>query len=285
MLTQLLCNGLIAGSAYSLIAIGYTMIYGVGKLINFAHGELYMGAAFCFYFLYIELDLPLPPAFLFSLLAGGLLGMALERLAYRPFKNYSRLVPLITTIGASTFIKALVVLLWGLQVKSLLKGAGYQTPIVLGGITLTPVQLWTLTAAIGLMLGLWLLLKKTRLGKALRATAEDRVSAAFVGIPTDRITALTFAAGGILAGVAGILIGYDQNISPTMGILAGFKGFTAAVLGGIGNIPGAVLGGVCLGLAENLGAGYISSAFKDSISFVILLLILLVRPRGLFGGR
>jgi branched-chain amino acid transport system permease protein len=285
MFSQLIINGLIAGSAYSLIAIGYTMIYGVGRLINFAHGELYMGAAYCFYFLYVVLNWSAYLAFPPALAVGVLLGIALERFAYRPFKEASRLVPLITTIGASIFLRSMVVLMFGVEIQSLLKGKDFQEAVSLSEMTLTPVQLLTLFASITLMLALAVTLKKTKMGKAIRATAQDKSSATYVGIDTDRITSITFALGGMLAAVAGVLVGYDQNISPYMGILAGFKGFTAAVLGGIGNIPGAVAGAYCIGLAENLGAGYFPSVYQDSISFVILLFILIVMPRGLFGER
>ncbi|HEC99293.1 MAG TPA: branched-chain amino acid ABC transporter permease [Proteobacteria bacterium] len=285
MLAQFITNGLISGGAYSLIAIGYTMIYGIGKLINFAHGELYMGGAYCFYLFYIVLGWDIYSSTLLAVIAGGVLGMGLERVAYRPFKGSSRLVPLITTIGASTFLRAAVTLLFDLNTKSLLKNASFQEPFSILGINITPVQGLTIVVSLGLMSLLTVVLKKTRVGKAIRATAEDRASASYVGIDTDRITSITFAIGGLMAAVAGILVGYDQNISPNMGILAGFKGFTAAVLGGIGSIPGAALGGICIGLAENLGAAYISSAYKDSISFAMLVLVLLYKPRGILGEK
>jgi branched-chain amino acid transport system permease protein len=285
MLAQLICNGLVAGSAYSLIAIGYTMIYGVGRLINFAHGELYMCSAFCFYAFYILLDLNLYIAFVLSAAAGCVMGIILERIAYRPFKNYSRLVPLISTIGASTFLKALVVLIFGIQTKSLLKDSSYQQAIDIFNVTITPVQLYTMIISVFAMLILGVILKRTTMGKAIRATSEDEKSARHVGIDTNAVTSITFAIGGCLAAVAGIMVGYDQNIHPNMGILAGFKGFTAAVLGGIGNIPGAVIGGFIIGLVEHIGAGYISSIYKDSFSFIILLLVLISRPRGLMGEK
>jgi len=285
MLSQLICNGLVAGSAYSLIAIGYTMIYGVGRLINFAHGELYMCSAFCFYAFYILLDVNLYIAFVLSVATGCVMGIVLERIAYRPFKNYSRLVPLISTIGASTFLKAIVVLIFGIQTKSLLKDSSYQQAIDIFNVTITPVQLYTMIISLLAMLLLGVILKRTTMGKAIRATSEDEKSARHVGIDTNAVTSITFAIGGGLAAVAGIMVGYDQNIHPNMGVLAGFKGFTAAVLGGIGNIPGAVIGGFVIGLAEHIGAGYISSIYKDSFSFIILLLVLIARPRGLMGEK
>lgn len=285
MLAQLICNGLVAGSTYSLIAIGYTMIYGVGRLINFAHGELYMCSAFCFYALYILFDINFYIAFALSVTMGCVMGILLERIAYRPFKNYSRLVPLISTIGASTFLKAMVLFIFGVQTKSLLKDSSYQQAIDIFNITITPVQLYTMIASVLSMLILGIILKRTAMGKAIRATSEDEKSARHVGIDTNAVTSITFAIGGALAAVAGIMVGYDQNIHPNMGILAGFKGFTAAVLGGIGNIPGAVIGGFVIGLAEHIGAGYISSLYKDSFSFVILLLILILRPHGLMGEK
>jgi len=285
MLSQLICNGLVAGSAYSLIAIGYTMIYGVGRLINFAHGELYMCSAFCFYAFYILLDVNLYIAFVLSVATGCVMGIVLERIAYRPFRNYSRLVPLISTIGASTFLKAMVALLFGIQTKSLLKDSSYQQAIDIFNVTITPVQLYTMIISVLAMLLLGVILKRTTMGKAIRATSEDEKSARHVGIDTNAVTSITFAIGGGLAAVAGIMVGYDQNIHPNMGVLAGFKGFTAAVLGGIGNIPGAVIGGFVIGLAEHIGAGYISSIYKDSFSFIILLLVLISRPRGLMGEK
>lgn len=285
MLSQLICNGLVAGSAYSLIAIGYTMIYGVGRLINFAHGELYMCSAFCFYAFYILLDVNLYIAFVLSVATGCVMGIVLERIAYRPFRNYSRLVPLISTIGASTFLKAIVVLIFGIQTKSLLKDSSYQQAIDIFNVTITPVQLYTMIISVLAMLLLGVILKRTTMGKAIRATSEDEKSARHVGIDTNAVTSITFAIGGGLAAVAGIMVGYDQNIHPNMGVLAGFKGFTAAVLGGIGNIPGAVIGGFVIGLAEHIGAGYISSIYKDSFSFIILLLVLISRPRGLMGEK
>jgi len=285
MLPQLITNGLIAGGAYSLIAIGYSMIYGVGKFINFAHGELYMSGAYCFYLFYNILGWNIGISILLAIAFGGVLGIALERLAYRPFNKASRLVPLITTIGASTILKALVMFIFGVQTHSLLKGEGYQHALSFANFSFTPIQGLTIVISLGLMLSLGLILKKTRTGKALRATAESRQSASYIGVDTDRISQITFAIGGLLAAVAGILVGFDQNISPSMGILAGFKGFTAAILGGIGSIPGAVVGGFCIGLIENLGAGYISSAYKDSFSFLILLLILIAKPQGIFGEK
>ncbi len=285
MLAQLITNGLIAGGAYSLIAIGYTMIYGVGKFINFAHGELYMSGAYSFYLFYNILGWNIEVSIILAVAFGGFLGIVLERVAYRPFINASRLVPLITTIGASTFLKALVMILFGTQTHSLLKGAGYQKAFNFTNVTFTPIQGLTVLCSVVLLLGLSLVLKNTMIGKAIRATAENRRSASFIGIDTNLVSQITFGIGGLLAAIAGILVGFDRNISPTMGILAGFKGFTAAVLGGIGNVPGAVVGGFCIGLIENLGAGYISSAYKDSISFLILLLILIVKPQGIFGEK
>ncbi|NCB19815.1 MAG: branched-chain amino acid ABC transporter permease [Bacteroidia bacterium] len=285
MLSQLIINGLIAGGVYSLIAIGYTMIYGVGKFINFAHGELYLCGAYCFYFFYTVIGWPMGVSFALALIAGVFLALILEKVAYRRFSNSSRLVPLITTIGASTFLKALVMLLFGLQTHSLLKGSGYQPSLNLAGTSITPIQVATVFTSLALMLTLAIFLKGTKVGKAIRATAENRLSAGYVGVDTDRISQITFGIGGLLAAVAGILVGFDQNIHPNMGILAGFKGFTAAVLGGIGSVPGAAVGGFCIGIAENLGAGYISSEYKDSISFVILLVILICKPQGIFGEK
>ena len=285
MLAQYFCNGIIAGSAYSLIAIGYTMIYGVGRFINFAHGEVYMVSAYAFFACYILLDYS---AWVSAVLAGVCaiaLALLLERIAYRPFRNAPRLVPVVTTLGASTILKAVLALLFGIQSRSLLKGESFQAPWNVSGILFTPSQLFTLICSVGLMLALAAVLKGTRVGKSLRAVADDAQAARYVGIDTIRVTSMTFAIGGFLAGVAGILVGYDQNIQPHMGLLAGFKGFTAAVLGGIGSIPGACLGGFVLGIAEHIGAGYLPSIYRESISFAILILILLARPQGIFGEK
>ncbi len=282
MLLQQLVNGLTLGAVYALIALGYTMVYGILELINFAHGEIYMlGAYFGIIFLLLvaPLSLPLWAALGLAALAAAIFcagwGITVERVAYRPLRRAHRLAPLISAIGVSIFLQNLVMLTQG--------SADKVFPIA---VPVGSIQGFIITTSLVIMAGLHLFVGKTKLGKAMRATAQDRTMAQLVGIPTDRVIALTFAIGSVLAAAAGIMVGiYYGLVNFSIGYLAGIKAFTAAVLGGIGNIPGAMLGGILLGLLESLGAAYISSENKDIFAFVILILVLILRPTGILGER
>ena len=289
---QQLANGLTLGAIYALTALGYTMVYGVIQLINFAHGEVFMvGAYLALSVLLIAGSLGLPWWMLFVLCAAGamvgcaLLGVAIERVAYQPLRRAPRLNAFITAIGMSLFLQNALMLFFGAtdrQVPTLI-------PLIrwsFGGVTITLMQVivWTSSA---LMMGvLRLLVMSTRLGTAMRATSQDLVACALLGIPVDRIIAITFLIGSAFAAVAGMLFGCSYGtINFHDGYLVGLKAFTAAVLGGIGNIPGALVGGLLLGLLEGLGAGYLSSQWKNVFAFVVLVLLLLCKPTGLLGER
>jgi branched-chain amino acid transport system permease protein len=300
VLLQQILNGLILGSLYALVALGYTMVYGILELINFAHGEIVMlGAMVSVTVLaaLAALGVPVPLALLAALAAAVLVcvstGVLVERVAYRPLRNAPRLAPLITAIGVSIVLQNLAMIIWGRQYLSL-------PPVLdieiyeLAGATITNVQILIVAVAALVMAGLLLLVQRTRLGRAMRATAQNREVAGLMGVDVNRVIAATFAVGSALAAVAGLLIAAYYGIAHyNMGFILGLKAFSAAVLGGIGNIPGALLGGLLLGVIESLGAGYIGdltngflgSHYQDIFAFFILILVLIFRPSGLLGER
>ena len=271
-----------------MIAVGYTMIYGVIQLINFAHGEIYaLGAFFCLTFIAF-LGLPFYLAFLLSMACCAVCGMLLDIVAYRPLRQSPRLAALITAIGMSIFLQNLIMIIWGSRPKPFPHGTlpAYfeKTAITFGGVNLSWFHLFIFGLTVVMMLGLNLIIKKTRWGKAMRAVAQNKPMAALTGININRVISLTFALAGALGGAAGILVGaYYNSIYPTMGYLAGVKAFAAAVLGGIGSVPGAMLGGVVLGVAEAFGAGYLSSLYRDGISYAVMITVIVLIPAGLFG--
>jgi branched-chain amino acid transport system permease protein len=294
---QQLVNGVTLGSVYALIALGYSMVYGILKLLNFAHGEVYMMGAFIGYFVLTGLGgasspmLPVAPVlilmFLAAMLGAGLLGVVIERFAYRPLRNAPRIAPLISAIGVSFFLQASALLLFSAQFRT------YNTPqlipfstgLEVGPLRISLVRMLVIGSAIVLMIALTLLVNRTRLGKAMRAVSYDREAAAMMGIDVDRVIVATFFIGSVLAGAAGVMVGLVfERVFHFMGFIAGLKGFTAAVIGGIGNIPGAMLGGLLIGLAEAFSSSYISSTFQNLIVFGILITVMLVRPTGLLGS-
>ncbi|HYP87725.1 MAG TPA: branched-chain amino acid ABC transporter permease [Polyangiaceae bacterium] len=291
---QQVLNGLSLGSIYALIALGYTMVYGILKLINFAHGEVFMIGAYAGYFGAVGLGVegygaagfPLYLALVvlvFAMVVAALLGVSIEFLAYRPVRSAPRLTPLITAIGVSLFLQNAAMLAFSPNPRPyppILREVRFE----LGGVIVTNVKLTIFVVAIGLMAGLSWFIQRTWTGKAMRAVATNLDAARLMGIDTDRIIRATFAVGSALAAAGGILFGLDQiMINPLMGMLTGLKAFVAAVLGGIGNVRGAVLGGLLIGLAEQLTAGYLSPDYRDAITFVILIIILILRPEGLLG--
>jgi len=294
---QQLVNGVTLGSVYALIALGYSMVYGILKLLNFAHGEVYMFGAFIGYFVLTALGgadspmLPVAPLLILMFLAGmlgaGILGVVIERFAYRPLRNAPRIAPLISAIGVSFFLQASALLLFSAQFRT------YNTPQLIpfstgiewGPLRISLVRILVIGSAVSLMIALTLLVSRTRLGKAMRATSYDREAAAMMGIDVDRVIVATFLIGSVLAGAAGVMVGLVfERVFHFMGFIAGLKGFTAAVIGGIGNIPGAMLGGLVIGLAEAFTASYISSTFQNLIVFGILIVVMLVRPTGILGS-
>lgn len=295
MFAQQLINGLALGAVYALIALGYTMVYGILQLINFAHGEVYMlGAYLGIIVLGVLTALgvtasSLPLALLITVIVSmafcAAYGAAIERLAYRPLRNATKLAPLISAVGMSIVLQNVVMLAQGKEYKNLpplLPSEGFS----IFGANVSPVQAIILGASVLIMIGLHLFVAKTRLGKAMRATSEDRVMAGLVGIDINRVISVTFMIGSALAAVAGVMVTlYYGVVHFFMGYLAGIKAFTAAVLGGIGSIPGAMLGGFVLGLIENFGASYVSSVYKDAFAFIVLIITLIVRPTGLLGRK
>ncbi len=286
---QQLMNGLSLGSIYALIALGYTMVYGVLRLINFAHGDVYMVGAYVGYFLSRRMqgkEPSLTAAFLVmigAMVACALLGIVIERLAYRPVRRASRLTLLITAIGVSLFLENAGQIVFGPDPKffpSLAPHAEY----VVAGVRITSEQLTVIGVSFLLMILLRFFIQKTRTGKAMRAVSFNLDASKLMGISTDWIIGVTFALGSALAAAGGVLIGMQiPKIDPLMGIMYGLKAFVAAVLGGIGNVPGAVLGGLLIGTSEVMVVGYLSSTYRDAIAFGILILVLLLRPQGILG--
>lgn len=289
---QQLINGIAWGSIYALIALGYTMVYGVLRLINFAHGDVYMVGAFAGFFAVKWLGLAQEPTifgavavFLLSMGCCGILGFVIERGAYKPLRKAPRLTALITAIGVSLFLENAGQLIFGADPKFFPQIIAKKDVISSGGIILTNQQVIVSGVSLLLMVSLQLFVLKTKTGKAMRAVSFNREAASLMGISVDRIISITFVLGSALAGAAAILVGLtNPKIEPLMGIMPGIKAFVAAVLGGIGNVPGAMLGGMIMGIAEVMVVGYLSSTYRDAIAFAILILILLFKPSGLLGG-
>ena len=287
---QQLVNGITLGGVYALIAVGYTMVYGVIQLINFAHGEIYMLGAFLAYTLVAVLGIPFFPAFILTLLICAVLGMILDFVAYRPLRKAPRLAALITAIGMSIFLQNIALLIWGSDIKSyprdMLPAFFSEAAISFGDVTLSWLQLFILSITLLSMIILHITIHKTRIGMAMRAISQDKTAAALMGIGVNRVISFTFAIGSAMGAMAGILVGlYYNAIFPTMGYVAGIKAFAAAVLGGIGSVPGAMLGGGVLGIAEVMGAGYISSEYRDGISYAVMIAVILFKPSGLIGKQ
>ena len=289
---QQLANGLTLGAIYALIALGYTMVYGVIQLINFAHGEVFMAGAYAALFAILLLPGVGTPWWLVFLvavaaavLACALLGLLIERLAYRPIRQTPRLNAFITAIGMSLFLQNALMLLGG-PVDRQFPGIVPNTQWQLGQVTITFLQLLIWGSSALMMVGLQWLVMATRLGKAMRATAQDMTACLLLGIPVNRIIAITFMLGSAFAALGGVLFGMQYGtINFHDGYLIGMKAFTAAVLGGIGNIPGAMGGGLLLGLIEGFAAGYLSAQWKNVFAFLVLVILLLCKPTGLFGER
>ncbi|MBE3598902.1 MAG: branched-chain amino acid ABC transporter permease [Limnochordaceae bacterium] len=293
MLAQQLVNGLALGSVYALVALGYTMVYGVLRLINFAHGELFMLGA------YLTLSATSawglgghPAAGPLVVIAIGVavlvagVGLGLEQVAYRPLRRSTRLAPVVSALGASVFLQNAVMLTYGPRYQVLPENLVPSRSFAIGNLELSVLQLVILGVALVLMVGLYLFVQATSFGMAIRAVALDQETARLMGIRVDRVIQWVFALGPALGAVAGLLIGlYYRQINFTMGWTYGLRAFTAAILGGIGNIPGAMVGGLLLGVLEALASGYVSVAWKDAITFFVLILILIARPTGLLGER
>ncbi|AEV30478.1 branched-chain amino acid ABC-type transport system, permease component [Sphaerochaeta pleomorpha str. Grapes] len=291
---QHLMNGLTLGGIYALIALGYTMVYGILKFINFAHGDILMVGAYIGLFVFDGLrgSAPLGTwtfvsffiAMLVSMASCALLGMAIERIAYKPLRKATRLAPLLSAIGVSFILSNSAAWMFGTQSRKL----NYpfdNTPIDIHGVVITPHQILILVVSLVMMIALKMFVDRSRMGKAMRATSLDQDTAMLMGINVNQVISLTFAIGSALAATGGMLIALDYKVYPTMGTMIGLKAFVAAVLGGIGNISGAMFGGILLGLLETFGVAVfgIPTGLKDTIAFGVLIIILLVKPEGLFG--
>lgn len=291
---QHLMNGLTLGGIYALIALGYTMVYGILKFINFAHGDILMVGAYIGLFVFDGLrgDAPLGVwtfsafliAMLVSMIGCAVLGMVIERVAYKPLRKATRLAPLLSAIGVSFILSNGAAWMFGTQSRKLAYPFNNES-LVFGGVVITPHQIMILVVSFVMMIVLKLFVDKTRMGKAMRATSLDQDTARLMGINVNQVISLTFAIGSALAAVGGMLIALDFKVYPTMGTMIGLKAFVAAVVGGIGNITGAMVGGILLGVLETFGVAIfgIPQGLKDTIAFGILIIILLVKPEGLLG--
>ena len=315
MFPQQIINGLTLGSVYALVAVGYTMVYGIIQLINFAHGEIYMIGAYLAFTAISFLHLPFLAALLLSMAGCALLGVAIDYVAYRPLRRAPRLAALITAIGMSLFLQNVAQAIWGANTRpypyeaipkffyasafSLVKAGGSimatvgeippemaDRPDLAIVLQISWLQVLILAVSLLMMVSLHLIVNRTRIGTAMRACAQDQLMASLVGINVNRVIAFTFALGSALGAAAGVLVGaYYNAIFPTMGYRVGVVAFAAAVLGGIGNVVGAILGGLILGLAEALGAAYISSEYRYAIAYAIMILVIIFKPSGLLGTQ
>ncbi len=282
---QQIFNSISIGSIYALIALGYTMVYGIIRLINFAHASVYMLGAYIGYFAMTYFGLGFVPSILLAMLICMIVGVLIEKIAYKPLRNAARIAVLITAIGVSMFIEYGMMFLVKANVRSYPPMSGFLAKsFSVGAMTITAQQILILAVTIILMVVLQIVVKTTRTGKAMRAVSQDREAAELMGIDVNSTISFTFAVGSALAGAAGVLVGvYYNSINPLMGMLPGLKAFVAAVFGGIGLIPGAVLGGYFIGAVEVFVAGYGNSMYRDAVVFAILILVLILKPAGLLG--
>jgi branched-chain amino acid transport system permease protein len=293
---QLVVNGLTLGSLYALIALGYSLVYGVLKLLNFAHGEVYMIGSFIGYGVLqvlggsanpsVPVGILLPLLMLVAALGAGLVGVAIERFAYRPLRQSPRIAPLVSALGTSFFLQATMLLVVGARIVRYEseKLIDVSSGIHAGVLNISVMRMMVIGVSAIVMIGLNIFMKRSKLGKAMRATSYDPEAAQMMGMDVNRVVMVTFFIGSALAGVAGVMSGLVYNrVFHTMGFVAGLKGFTASVVGGIGSIQGAMAGGLIIGFAESFAQGYVSTTFYDVVVFVVLIGFLLTRPRGLFG--
>lgn len=280
-----LINGISLGSVYAIIALGYTMVYGIAKMLNFAHGDVIMIGGYMAFCSTSYLGWPVIPSVLFSIIVCTMLGIVIERLAYKPLRDASSLAVLITAIGVSYFLQNAALLIWSSNPKAFPNMVDLPN-LVIGDIQISSVAIVTIIACIVIMTGLTLFTTRTKLGKAMRAVSEDKGAAQLMGINVNATISMTFAIGSGLAAIAGVLLcSAYPTLMPTTGAMPGIKAFTAAVFGGIGSIPGAMLGGILLGIIEIFAKAYISTQLSDAVVFAVLIIVLIVKPTGLLGKK
>lgn len=287
MLLQQMINGITVGGSYALIALGYTMVYGILKIVNFAHGDVFMMGSFFGLFCMQVMGMPYYVAFPLAAIATAIMGIIMERVAYRPIRTADSLTVMISALGVSTFLENLAMVLWGTGTHAFSNFSGITiTTYKFDNVVLSNIQIGFIVLSILLMIALYFIVNKTKIGVAMRATSHNIKTAKLMGINTDRIIAFTFGIGSALACVAGLLVGiYYDAVYPLIGYSYGLKAFAAAVLGGIGSIPGAMLGEFVMGIVETLGASYISAGYRDAFAFAILIIVLIFRPAGILGKK
>lgn len=279
-----LINGISLGSVYAIIALGYTMVYGIAKMLNFAHGDVIMVGGYVAFYAMSYTGMPTIVAVILAMLVCTALGVVIEALAYKPLRQATSLAVLITAIGVSYFLQNAALLLVGASPKVFTPVVSGQLSLFGGQLTLSYVTLLTVVVCLVIMVALTLFINKGKMGKAMRACSEDKGAAQLMGINVNRTISVTFAIGSALAAVAGVLLcSFSPTLMPTTGSMPGIKAFTAAVFGGIGSVPGALLGGILLGIIETLAKAYISTQLANAIVFAVLIIVLLVRPSGLLG--
>lgn len=282
-----LINGISLGSVYAIIALGYTMVYGIAKMLNFAHGDVIMVGAYISYCVTAYLGLPPIVSILAAMVVCTILGMGIERFAYKPLRKAGSLAVLITAIGVSYLLQNVALLIWGSNPKSFASVISFSSiSLFNGGLIITAESIVTVIACIVIMIGLTVFTKKSKIGKGMRAVSEDKDAAELMGINVNVTISVTFAIGSALAAIAGVLLcSAYPTLQPTTGAMPGIKAFTAAVFGGIGSIPGAMVGGILLGIIEIFSKSYISTALSDAIVFAVLIIVLLVKPTGILGKK
>lgn len=288
LLLQQLINGLALGGIYSLIAIGWTVVFGIVGLINWTHGEVFMIGAFVGYLLITNFHLNLFAALVIAMIASGFTAFLLERLAYRPLRTGPKLALFITALGASTFLRNLAALIWEPHARAYPPTFDFSVTTLefAGGIlTINSLQVFIFSVTLVIMLGLQWFISRTLMGKAMLAASQDIEAVSLMGIEVNKLVTLTFWVSGLLGGAAGVLVGVLYAIDPMMGAMAGLKGWAVAVLGGVGSITGAMVAGLLLGVAENISSNYISSGYRDAIAFVVMILTLVIKPTGLMGFK
>ncbi len=284
MLLAFLINGISLGSVYAIIALGYTMVYGIAKMLNFAHGDVIMIGGYIAFCSTSYLGLNPILSILFAIIVCTVLGITIEKLAYKPLRNATSLAVLITAIGVSYFLQNSALLIWSSNPKSFPNMVSFVPTLKLGTLAVSGTTMVTIAAGIIIMLVLTFFTERTKMGKAMRAVSEDKGAAELMGINVNRTISLTFAIGSGLAAIAGVLLcSAYPTLMPTTGAMPGIKAFTAAVFGGIGSIPGAMLGGILLGIIEIFAKAYISTQLSDAIVFAVLIIVLIVKPTGLLG--